>query len=74
MSRHDPSAPSGAVMPLWWSVATLPARMWVWSIVQVLGAEQCAAKRGCQHARKHRSPRGGLACADCGATFVETGL
>lgn len=74
MSRYDPSAPSGAVAPLWWSLAMLPARAWAWSIVQVLGAEQSASQRGCQHPRTHRPSRGSMACVDCGATFVETGL
>jgi hypothetical protein len=74
MSRHDPSAISGASVPLCWSVVTLPARVWAWSVAQVLGAERHAAQRGCQHAHTARRSRGSLACIDCGATFVETGL
>lgn len=74
MIRTDGIVPSSASVLRMLLRAFLPSPVWAWSVAQVLGAERHAAQRGCQHAHKARRSRGSLACIDCGATFVETGL
>lgn len=37
MSRHDPASMEGTTgAPLWWSLATLPARLWLAGVLWVL--------------------------------------